>query len=149
MCAVIGKEGLVGALAVGAHRLGVLVELPLVSLQAADGLGDVVKVWSATRLDLFRRQFVDEVEGGDVDALRVGFRTKRADAGRHIKDGLAAQRDGIESEEADVFIERATEQNDFVEDEALFVHSKRRKTATKRRSLERMTLYRLLRRWTM
>src|SRR5882672_6591072 len=64
---VISEEGLVGALAVGAHRLGVLVELPLVSLQAADGPGDVVEIRSAARLDLFGWQFVDEVERGDMD----------------------------------------------------------------------------------
>jgi len=121
MRAVVSKEGLVGALAVGAHRLGVLVELPFVSLQAADGLGDVVEVRATTRLDLFRRQFVDEVAGGDVDALRIRLRAERTNARRHIKDGLPAQRDGIEREKADVFVKRATEQDDFVEDETLFV----------------------------
>src|SRR6185369_16261095 len=88
--------------------------------QVADGVDYTIEVRLAAPLDFFRRQFVNRVERRDIQAETGGFRAKRADPGRDIQDGFAAKTLQIQREVAPIFVERAPEQDDFVEHQPLF-----------------------------
>ena len=79
----------------------------------------MVEVGLATLADLFGVEFVDGVEGGDAQPKLVRLGAEGTHAGRDIEDGLALERGEIQREVAAIFIQRASEQNNLVQNEAL------------------------------
>src|SRR2546425_2851758 len=88
--AIIGEESSIGSLAKSAQRLRRLVEIPTISLEAADGLGNLVQIAFAASLNFVPGPFVDRIERRHVESQTMRFSAEGTDPGCNIEDCLAA-----------------------------------------------------------
>src|SRR6266516_2456131 len=117
---IIGEESSIGSLAKSAQRLRRLVEIPAISLEAADGLGHLVQIGFAAALNFIPAPFVDRIERRHVEPQSMRLGAEGTDPGRDIEDCLAAELSELERKVLSILFQRASQQHNFVQYESLF-----------------------------
>jgi len=81
---------------------------------------DMIKIRCAAPLNLLPRPVVNEIERGNIQPEHARFGAEGSHTAGDVEDRLVAKRCEVERKVTAVFIERASEQDDFIQHQTLF-----------------------------